>query len=322
VQRRVVLDHGSVVTVRDWPGDGQPIVLLHGLLDSAAGWDELARAMPGRCLAVDLPGFGGSDPPQWPRFSAYAAAVVEALGRLDVRRFTLVGHSLGGGVATAVAERRPEAVSALVLCAPAGYGRIPLAEVAALPAVRALTVAALPYLVTRTLLLDAVYASWVTNGVSPTQELRRRLAADAARFGPGVSAALEALAAAGLSPRAYFRRPVMYDGPVSAVWGDRDALVPARHRHALRMALPHAEVHVWRAMGHHPQRERPAELTALVRASHASGSRPASACGGDRLSRRADRPRQRPHVGRGSRFALLGRAVDGVGARAPLRRRV
>jgi pimeloyl-ACP methyl ester carboxylesterase len=318
----VVLQDGSVVAMRDWAGPGRPIVLLHGLLDSAAGWDDLARAMPGRCIAIDLPGFGGSDPPRWARFSAYAAAVIEALGRLHVHRFTLVGHSLGGGVATAVAERRPEAVGALVLCAPAGYGRIPLAEFAALPAVRSLTVAALPYLVTRTLLLDSVYASWVTNGVSPTQELRRRLAADAARFGPGVSAALEALAAAGLSPRAYFRRPVGYDGPVAALWGERDALVPARHRHGLRAALPHADIHVWRAMGHHPQRERPAELAELVRAAHAAGWRPPSpTCRGDSLSRRSDRPRQRPHVSRGSRLALLGRAVDGVSARAPLARR-
>lgn len=265
------LSDGRSVCIRQWPGRGRPLVLLHGLLDSGAGWDDLARALPYPCLAVDLPGFGGSDPPRRPRFSAYAEAIVEALRQLEVSACTVVGHSLGGGVATAVTEQMSDQVHALVLCAPAGYGRIPLAELAALPIVRALAVSSLPHLVTRSRRLDSVYGAFVTSGLLPSEELRRRLAADAWRLGPGLEAAIEALAVAGRSPRAFYRRGVAYDGPVTAVWGDRDALVPPGHVRGVIAALPQATVHRWPGMGHHPQRERPAALAALVRSVHRAG---------------------------------------------------
>ncbi len=118
MEHNLTLRDGRALKVRDWPGRGRPLVLLHGLLDSGAGWDKLARAVPYRCLAIDLPGFGDSDPPLRPRFSAYADAIVEGLGAIGVSSLTLVGHSLGGGVATAVAERIPHDVGALLgLCA-------------------------------------------------------------------------------------------------------------------------------------------------------------------------------------------------------------
>ncbi|HWF36013.1 MAG TPA: alpha/beta fold hydrolase, partial [Solirubrobacteraceae bacterium] len=264
VSHAVRLADGRVLHVRDWPGRGRPLVLLHGLLDSGAGWDELARVSPHRCLAVDLPGFGGSDPPSRPRLSAYAEDVAEALGRLAVRAPTLVGHSLGGGVATAVAERMGREVRGLVLSAPVGFGRLALAELAALPVLRALAVRSLPLLVTRAPVLDLVYAGFVTHGMAPSDALRHRLVADAAAVGPGLRAALEALAFAGRSERAFHRRPVRYDGPVAVLWGDRDAIVPPGHARRVVTALPQSQVHIWTGMGHHPQREEPARLAALV----------------------------------------------------------
>jgi pimeloyl-ACP methyl ester carboxylesterase len=305
--RLIALGDGRALKVREWPGRGRPLVLLHGLLDSGAGWEELARVIPHRCLAIDLPGFGDSDPPRRPRLSAYAEDIVEALGLLDVRSLTLVGHSLGGGVATAVAERMRREVEALVLCAPAGYGRIPLAELATLPLVRALAVGSLPHLVTRSLLLDRVYASLVTSGIGPSEELRRRLAADASRVGPGLRAAVEALAAAGRSGRAFHRRAVVYDGPVSAVWGDRDALVSPSHIHGVLAALPQAEAHLWHGMGHHPQRERPAELAELVQTAHQT-TRTELAC-----ERRT--PASARHVDISRRDALLLGAARRAGQR-------
>jgi pimeloyl-ACP methyl ester carboxylesterase len=269
--RTVEVSGGRRLAVREWPGDGRPLVLLHGLLDSSAGWADLAGRTSQPCIAIDLPGFGDSPAPTRPRLSAYAEDVLTTLSTLDVGSFTLVGHSLGGGVAAAVAERMREEVQALVLCAPAGFGRIPLAELAALPGLRTVAAGSLPHLMTRRLLVGAVYASFVTSGIGPTEELCRRLAAEAARVGPGVRAALEALAASGRSSRAFHRRPVGYDGPVTALWGGRDALVPAAHVSGVQRALPQARIHVWRGMGHHPQRERPAEFAALVDAAHRAG---------------------------------------------------
>jgi pimeloyl-ACP methyl ester carboxylesterase len=266
--RRLTLADGRVLQVRDWPGDGRPIVFLHGLLACGADWHDLATSLPHRCLAIDLPGFGGSDPPRRARLSAYAGDVAQALRQLGVGAMTLVGHSLGGGVATAVAEQMRSQVRALVLLAPAGYGRIALAELAALPLVRTVAVRSLPHIVARSVLLDVVYASFVTGGLGPTDALRRQIQQDAASVGPGVRVALEALAIAGRSRHAFHRRAVVYSGPVSAVWGGRDVLVPAGHARALVRALPQARTEVWRGMGHHPQRERPGALQALVRQMH------------------------------------------------------
>lgn len=185
--------------------------------------------------------------------------------RISAQRCGLV--SLGGGVATAVAERMRDEVGSLVLSAPVGFGRLPLAELAALPMVRELARAVLPHVLCRLLLLEPVYRSLVTHGSRPTEELRRQLAADAHRLGPGVRAAVEALAAASRSSRAFYRRRVKYSGRVSVVWGDRDALVSPSQVRGVLAAMPQAQVHLWPGMGHHPQRERPQDLAELVEAA-------------------------------------------------------
>lgn len=190
------------------------------------------------------------------------------LRQSGLQSFTLVGHSLGGGVATAVAERMPRQVTSLVLCAPVGFGRIALAELAALPVVRELTTGLAPRLLARRSLLWRLYTSFVTRGATPTEELLIRLAADAEAAGPGFRAAVVAVAAAGRSPRAFYRRSVRYDGPVTAVWGDRDVIVPPSHGQGVAAALPQADVQIWSGMGHHPQRERRHELADLVAAVH------------------------------------------------------
>jgi len=275
----VTLDDGRAVHVQAWAGAGRPLVLLHGLLDSSAGWAELARSSDRPCYAIDLPGFGRSEPPSKQRFSAYAEDVVFVLRSLGVRSCTLVGHSLGGGVAASVAERDPARIAGLVLSAPAGFGSLRLAELAALPVVRELTVTTLPRLLTNRFAVHVGYRAFVTNasGPGPAEELCRRLAAGADRAGPGLDAALGALAAASRSPSAFHRRAIAYDGPVWGLWGDRDGLVPPRHATGLRAALPQTDLHIWRGMGHHPQRERPTALAAFVeRAAAATELRPAA----------------------------------------------
>ena len=109
-------------------------------------------------------------------------------------------------------------------------------------------------------------------GADPSAQQAQGLAADARRLGPGVRAATEALAAAGRSSRAFHRRRVRYNSPVWVVWGDCDALVPRSHIRGVTGALPQARVHLWPGMGHHPQRERPGELAALIEAACEHGT--------------------------------------------------
>ena len=260
----VRLSDGRTVTARMWPGTGLPIVLLHGLLDSAYGWDELVGSTSRPCTALNLPGFGGSDMPCRPRISAYAEDVIETLDQLSPGRFILVGHSLGGAVGAAIAERIPERVAALVLLAPAGFGRIRLAEAVSIPGLRNVVARALPLALANPLVLTTAYMSMVTNGLVPDTQLLQRVMRRAFEAVPGAREATRAVVAAGRSRHGFHTRRLPYHGPVRVLWGDRDRLVPVAHITGVRRALPQAKVEVWRGMGHHPQRERPDALARLV----------------------------------------------------------
>jgi pimeloyl-ACP methyl ester carboxylesterase len=265
--KAVALPDGRRVSVECWPGHGAPLVLLHGLLDCAVGWRGLAAVMRRPCFAVDLPGFGDSDPPTRNRVSAYAEDVQAALAALDVHDFTLVGHSLGGAVAAGLAERLRDEVAALVLIAPVGFGRIHLAEAIQLPGVRSVIRHALPLALANPVTALGVYMAVVGNGHLPDPDLAERLRKNAFRWAPGAACANEAITASGLSPSAFYRRRLEYGGPVLALWGDRDRLVPLGHRHGVLTAFPKAQVSVWKKMGHHPQRERPSELAHFIEAA-------------------------------------------------------
>ena len=275
----VTIAGGKRVGVRSWDGEGRPLVLLHGLFDSSEGWAKLAAGMRRPCVAIDLPGFGGSHLPPRPRMDAYAEAVALALDALRIERADVVGHSLGGAVAAELAEIS-DRVASLALLAPAGFGRIRLAEVVTKPGICEISTLALPLALVNPLTVTAAYAAFVAHGRLPERELINRLRARAAHAPRGVRAATLAIAHAGRAPDALFRRPLRFDGTVSALWGEHDALVPHAHIDALRTALPHARVEVWPGMGHHPQRERPRQL-AHFRRDHLvnAGAPPAPAPG-------------------------------------------
>jgi magnesium chelatase accessory protein len=104
-------------------GEGEALVLVHGLGGAAANWVALVPLLlPGRRLIVpELPGHGGSSPlPAAPSLSPYADRLGLLLEHEGVAPAAVVGHSLGGAIALRLAMRRPEAVSALVLAAAAG----------------------------------------------------------------------------------------------------------------------------------------------------------------------------------------------------------
>ena len=100
-------------------GEGEPLLLVHGLGGSAANWLALAPLLlAGRRLIVpDLPGHGGSDPLQ---AAASLTAYADSLAPLLDGSAAVVGHSLGGAIALRLAIRRSRLVSALVLAGAAG----------------------------------------------------------------------------------------------------------------------------------------------------------------------------------------------------------
>ncbi|MEV7279926.1 alpha/beta fold hydrolase [Streptomyces sp. NPDC093111] len=104
---------------QDGPRDAPALLLIHGSASSTRSWDALVPLLSGahRVIRLDLLGHGRSAKPEdrgyaLPDQAGRAGAVLDRLG---VASAVVVGHSSGGAVATALAERRPELVSALVL---------------------------------------------------------------------------------------------------------------------------------------------------------------------------------------------------------------
>jgi pyruvate dehydrogenase E2 component (dihydrolipoamide acetyltransferase) len=104
-------------------GGALPLMLLHGFAADATTWSALVAELGrGRQLIrPDLPGHGGGAP-AGSGFEAVVAPVLEALDAVEASRLHLVGHSLGGAVALALASARPARVASLTLIAPAGLG--------------------------------------------------------------------------------------------------------------------------------------------------------------------------------------------------------
>jgi pimeloyl-ACP methyl ester carboxylesterase len=98
--------------------EGRPVVLLHALASSAATWDQLAAELGGagfRAIAMDLPGHGTSARTPTYSLTLLRDQVRGFLDQLALTRVDLVGHSLGGTVATLVAQSVPDRVRRLVI---------------------------------------------------------------------------------------------------------------------------------------------------------------------------------------------------------------
>ncbi|MCA9325896.1 alpha/beta hydrolase [Candidatus Saccharibacteria bacterium] len=113
-----------------YPGHKEPVVLLHGIASNKEFWQPLATLLSqqGHIVIVpDLLGHGGSPTPDYIRYSTgdQARSVVALLNKLNIKRYALVGHSMGALVASRVAAMRPEKVAKLVLFEPPLFADIP-----------------------------------------------------------------------------------------------------------------------------------------------------------------------------------------------------
>src|SRR3712207_6422371 len=131
-------------------GSGPPVVLIHGMINSSRHWERVALQLGDRhtVIAPDLLGHGDSATPRGDySLGAHAASIRDLLSAIGIERASIVGHSLGGGVAMVYFWQFPQRTERLALISSGGLGRevSPLLRSMALPGMsRALALAAHP----------------------------------------------------------------------------------------------------------------------------------------------------------------------------------
>ena len=245
-------------------GSGPPVVLLHGFASSLYTWKDVLPALAAGhdVVAIDLPGFGGSSIPRPLQATSYPGVVLAVMDRLGLDRASLVGNSLGGSVAVAVAGEHPERVDRLVVIDSAGFNfrardRPWILRLVAAPGVAA----AVERLPVRRRLVAAGLRQVFFHDELVTEERIDEYAAPMLR--PGAArAAAELLAAPG--PPDFAALITRVRAPTLVIWGREDTWIPVEHAGRFTAAIPGATAVVLDACGHTPQEEKPADVAALL----------------------------------------------------------
>ncbi len=269
--RRVAL-HGHELAVTDL-GDGPAVVLVHGLMSARRTWDaQLDRlAADHRVIAPDLFGHGDSAKPVGDySLGAHAASLRDLLDELDIPAATVVGHSLGGGIAMQLAYLFPDRVERVVLVSTGGLGRElnPLLRAATLPGSEFV----LPVLASGWLhdVGDSVLRLWGRTGlpsVSPSAaEAWQSLAtlADGDTRKAFLATSRSVIDVGGQTVSARNRLSGLESRPVMLVWGARDRMIPSSHIDAAREVLPHSRVEILDRSGHFPHLDEPDRFAAVL----------------------------------------------------------
>jgi pimeloyl-ACP methyl ester carboxylesterase len=274
-----VVLHGHDLSYVD-SGSGPVVLFIHGILGSQRQWEHLVDSMDDdhRVLLPDLFGHGESAKPLGDySLSAHAAAMRDLLDHLGIERVTLVGHSLGGGIAMQFSYLFPERVEHLVLVSSGGLGREVnvMLRSATLPgAAQVLSVIASPRVLTRVEALGRgasrlgwrpgadISAAWRGFSALGDRESRRAFLA--------TTRAVIDLGGQSISAHDHLdgSQPV----PTMVVWGSKDRMIPASHALSLEEALPDCRIEIFEGAGHFPHLEDPDRFARVLRDFIAGGS--------------------------------------------------
>jgi pimeloyl-ACP methyl ester carboxylesterase len=241
------------------------VLLIHGIVGCAAQWDQVIPLLAERytVVAPDLLGHGQSAKPRGDySLGAYAASVRDLLLALGHRRATVVGHSLGGGVAMQFSYEYPPFAERLVLVSSGGLGREvhPLLRAATLPGSELV----LPLIAHQRLHgLGGVL-------VQMLERLGLRTGTDLAEMARGYGSLADAgarqafihtlravLDVTGQRVSATDRLYLAELLPSLIIWGRRDPLIPVEHATVAQRGLPGSRLEVFDEAGHFPQLHEP-----------------------------------------------------------------
>jgi pimeloyl-ACP methyl ester carboxylesterase len=255
-------------------GSGPPLVLVHGITSSADTWAGAMRGLAREhtVIAPDLLGHGKSDKPRADySVAAYANGMRDLLSVLDIDRVTVIGHSLGGGVAMQFAYQFPQLVERLIVVSSGGVTKdVNIAlRIASLPmGSEALALLRLP-LVLPTLqaagrVVGAVFGS---TGMGRDLPDVLRILADLPE--PTASSAFARTLRAVVDwrgqvvtmlDRCYLTESV----PVQLIWGTHDSVIPVGHAHMAHAAMPGSQLGIFERSGHFPFHDDPDRFVEVV----------------------------------------------------------
>lgn len=266
-ERDVTL-HGHRVRYLE-AGRGPVVVLVHGITSSANCWrstiERLSRT--NTVIAPDLLGHGQSAKPRGDySLGAYASGIRDLLSVLGHDRVTIVGHSLGGGIAMQFAYQFPERTGRLVLVSSGGLGR----EVNLL-----LRAAAIPG---AELVLPFVAPRWLGPVLGQLDRLGDRLGPDLAEMLRGYGSLTDkstrwaflhtlrgVIDPLGQRISGRDRLYLAANLPSLVVWGGRDPIIPVQHGRAAHEAMPGSRFECFHDAGHFPQLQDPDRFVAVLR---------------------------------------------------------
>jgi pimeloyl-ACP methyl ester carboxylesterase len=253
-------------------GQGPLLVLVHGITNSSASWEPVLATLGQRftVIAPDLLGHGDSAKPRGDySLGANASLLRDFMLALGHERATLVGHSLGGGIAMQFAYQFPDRIERLVLVSSGGLGRqvTPLLRAVALPGAELV----LPLLASQPLvnagakiggLIDRIGVrvgsdiAAMATGFASLQDIEARRAF--------VQTARAVVDVGGQRVNAIDKLYLAEAVPTLILWGDRDPIIPARHGVRAHELMPGSRLRIFEGAGHFPHHDDPAGFAAAI----------------------------------------------------------
>jgi pimeloyl-ACP methyl ester carboxylesterase len=255
-------------------GSGPVVVLLHGVGDNSTTWEPVHAKLAQRftVIAPDLLGHGESDKPRADySLASFANGLRDLLTALDINRVTIVGHSLGGGIAAQFAYQYPEFVERIVLASAGGVTKdVSIAlRLAAMPmGAEALSLLRVPGAVPA---LDFVSRA-IGNVVGSTRFTRDvsslpRLAAGLSKTG-AVAAFARTLRGVvdteGQFVTMLDRSYLMQELPVQIIWGEDDIIIPVSHARLAHEQFPGSRLEIFEESGHMPHGDHPDRFVEVI----------------------------------------------------------
>ena len=273
VERVEIALHGHRVNF-SIAGQGPPVVLIHGVAGRAAQWDRVAQLLAAShtVIAPDLLGHGESAKPRGDySLGAHASGIRDLLVGLNFERASIVGHSLGGGIALQFAYQFPERCERLVLVSSGGLGGDVhlLLRAATLPGSEFV----LPLLAHRrlvevvSLIPRALGRIGLQTGPDLTEMVRGYESLSTAEARNAFIHTLRSVIdPTGQRINASDRLYLAAKMPSLIVWGPRDRIIPVEHAQPTHEGMPGSRLELFDGAGHFPHLDDPARFARTVEA--------------------------------------------------------